>query len=237
LVATTKKLITTMNHQKTTLLFWGFILLLFGAVFMFTRQAIFESWGLSSTGQIGDTIGGIAGPIINIAGSILIYLSFISQNRANQLQGDQNSFVLLHDLYKEIKDDFNNLTFYSENVGNGNVYSGKRALSVFCQVLENRKDKEEFKKNSYFNELLFLIGNFSILLDIVTDSTINPTEKHYILRLIHFLYTVKIKEHVRKIIQITDGIEIHNHFRTTLKLLDDKMIANYNKEFETKKAV
>ena len=113
-----------MNHWRTALLVFGFILLLFSAVFMFTRQTIFDSWGLSATGQIGDTIGGIAGPIINIVGSLLIYLSFISQNRANQIQGDQNSFVLLHDLYKDIKDDFNNMTFYSENVGNGNVYNG-----------------------------------------------------------------------------------------------------------------
>jgi len=224
-----------MNHWRTALLLLGFVLLLFGAVFMFTRQTIFDSWGFSSTGQIGDTIGGIAGPIINIIGSLLIYYSFITQNKANQIQGDQNSFVLLHDLYKDIKDDFNNLTFYSENIGNGNVYNGKRALSVFCKVLENRKGNEEFKKNSYFNELLFLTGNFSILLDIVTASTINTTEKQYILRLIHFLYHAKIKEHVTKIIQTTEGIEIHSDFRSTLELFDDKMETNYKKEIETKK--
>jgi hypothetical protein len=223
-----------MNHWRIILLVLGFILVLFGAVFMFTRQTIFDSWGLSTTGQIGDTIGGIAGPIINIVGSLLIYLSFISQNKANQIQGDQNSFVLLHDLYKDLKDDFNNLTFYSETVGNGNEYRGKRALSVFCQVLEARKEKEEFKKNSYFNELLFLTGNFSILLDIVTASTINVTEKQYVLRLIHFLYQTKIKEHVTKIIQTTEGIEIHNGFHSTLKSFDEKMESSYVMEFEKK---
>jgi len=40
------------------------------------------------TGQIGDTIGGIAGPILNFTGLLLLYLSFRDQQNANAEQSD-----------------------------------------------------------------------------------------------------------------------------------------------------
>jgi hypothetical protein len=43
--------------------------------------------GFGNTGTIGDTIGGIAGPILNLAGMIVVYLSLREQLRANN---DQN---------------------------------------------------------------------------------------------------------------------------------------------------
>ncbi|MCZ8216146.1 MAG: hypothetical protein O9262_07900 [Cyclobacteriaceae bacterium] len=220
-----------MTTRNIVLLVIGFVLLLFGTVYGLTREVIFESWGLSTTGQIGDTIGGITAPIINIVGSILIFISFLSQNKANKIQAEHNSFALLHELYKDLKDDFNNLSFYSKSIGNGNIYQGKRALSVFSEVLESRKDNEDFKKNSYFNELLFLIGSFSILLNIVKTSNVNETEKKYIFRLIHFLYTTRIKEHVTKIINTTSGIPQHNDFHSTLYSFDSKIEESFQETF------
>ncbi len=38
------------------------------------------------TGTIGDTVGGIAGPILNFAGMFVVYLSLREQLKANQLQ-------------------------------------------------------------------------------------------------------------------------------------------------------
>lgn len=47
------------------------------------------SWGIvfnSTTGAIGDTIGGIAGPVLNLTGLIIVYFSLREQFRANQIQ-------------------------------------------------------------------------------------------------------------------------------------------------------
>jgi hypothetical protein len=41
---------------------------------------------VSNTGQIGDTIGGLTSPIIGLIGSILIYISFREQLKANAIQ-------------------------------------------------------------------------------------------------------------------------------------------------------
>lgn len=38
------------------------------------------------TDAIGDTIGGITAPFLNLAGAVLIYLSFSQQMEANKIQ-------------------------------------------------------------------------------------------------------------------------------------------------------
>lgn len=47
----------------------------------------------SSTGPIGDTIGGISSPFINILNSILIYLAFTEQKTSNSLLDDSNQLL------------------------------------------------------------------------------------------------------------------------------------------------
>jgi len=224
-----------MKPLHIGLLVIGFILFLFGAVFTFTRETVFQEWGLSSSGQIGDTIGGITAPIINIVGSFLIFISFLSQNKANRIQADQNSFSLFHDLYKDLKGDFNNISFASSTIKDGKIYHGKKALSVFCETLESRITNEEFKNNSFFNEFLFLTGSFGMLLDMVKSSNMNAIEKTYILRSIHFLYTTKIKEHVVTLVNLTSNKEMHNNFHSILYAFDNRVEENFKENFENKR--
>lgn len=59
--------------------------------YIFTRN-VFESLDFRNTGQIGDTIGGITGPIINMIGSYLVYLALKAQLEANQETATQAHF-------------------------------------------------------------------------------------------------------------------------------------------------
>ncbi len=47
--------------------------------------AIFPALDFSTTGQIGDTIGGLTAPIVNTMGAILVYFAFKAQVKANNL--------------------------------------------------------------------------------------------------------------------------------------------------------
>jgi hypothetical protein len=73
-------------NKSNILLILGIILILFASVYIFTRHSFIKSFDFSKTGQIGDTIGGITAPIINLIGAILVYLSFKAQVRANRIQ-------------------------------------------------------------------------------------------------------------------------------------------------------
>lgn len=210
----------------------GFILFLFSSVYIFTRPAFWTGYDLTGTGQIGDTIGGITAPAINILGAILVFISFLAQNKANKILSEQNSFSLLHDLYKDLKNDFNSLTFSSPVIKEGREYYGKRALSLFSDTLEKRIGNEKFIKNSFFDEFLFLMGNITILIDIIETSDIDKEQKNIILRLLHFLYHTKIKKHLSKIIQLTKDEALHNSFYSTLIYMERKIEDNYQNNID-----
>lgn len=59
------------------------------APFIATQKAIWGSFDFSQTGQIGDTIGGITAPIVNIIGAILVFYALKAQIDANRLIQDQ----------------------------------------------------------------------------------------------------------------------------------------------------
>lgn len=226
-----KEIKTFIMNNRQYLFVFGFILLLFGAILTFIQPAFWKSYDLTDTGQIGDTIGGITAPIINIIGAILVYSSFIEQNRANKIQSEQNTFNLLHELYKELKSELVNLTFSTKKVNNGHSYKGSKAQSVFIEVLESRIDNLEFPKNSFFKEYLFLMGNITIFLDIVEESNASKKEKKYILRLFHFLYLAKIKVHHEKIMELILEKTHHEEFLELLKDAALKIESNYTENF------
>lgn len=209
----------------------GFILFLFGIILTIISPRIWEVYDLTDTGQIGDTIGGITAPFINLLGALLVYISFKEQNNANKIQAEQNSFSLLHELYKELKTELKNLTFSSKNVQDGKVYNGLKAQSVFIEILTSRVINADFKKNSFFTEYLFLVGNLGIFIDIVDESTASEKEKIYMLRLFHFFYLAKIETSLLEIVEITKGREIHEHFNSVLVDINNKMKTNYNSYF------
>lgn len=124
-----------MKTRTIVLLIIGRILLLFGSLFTLTKPAYIDQFDFHDTRQIGDTIGGIISPIINIIGSILIFNSFLSQNKANQLQSQQNTFSFLHSLYNGIEVDYDNITFISNTVKDGDKFKGRRAISIFIRIL------------------------------------------------------------------------------------------------------
>lgn len=109
------------------------IILLAISLFMpyfLTLERIFD-FDFSTTGQIGDTIGGITAPFINIAAAILVYLSFKEQIKANKYLSKESSLNYIYNLYDKAKqnnEEFKNkhenmyykyANFYLQNIING----------------------------------------------------------------------------------------------------------------------
>jgi hypothetical protein len=66
------------KYKVEVLLFLG-VFIAFLAPAILTQPAIFAFLNFSGTGQIGDTIGGTVGPILNFVGLVLLYYSFREQ--------------------------------------------------------------------------------------------------------------------------------------------------------------
>ncbi|MEO1486822.1 MAG: hypothetical protein AAFU57_13825 [Bacteroidota bacterium] len=62
------------------------VLLVIIAVSPYVFTQFYTGISFEHTGQIGDTIGGITAPFVNILAAFLVYRSFTAQIRANQIQ-------------------------------------------------------------------------------------------------------------------------------------------------------
>lgn len=80
--------ITTFDWKVKGLLIIALILIVisFFTPFIFTRSPIDSDFDFSTTGQIGDTIGGLMNPFIALSGVLVTGLAFYIQYRANLLQ-------------------------------------------------------------------------------------------------------------------------------------------------------
>lgn len=84
-----KKQLHKINTQKKI----AIIVLTIGIIVMFFAPYLFTTFfyiNFKDTGQIGDTIGGILSPLVNLIGAVLVYLSFQQQIISNNIQLDLN---------------------------------------------------------------------------------------------------------------------------------------------------
>lgn len=149
------------QKQAYVILFAGIAIMLI-APFIFTR-----SWLISfkDTGPIGDTIGGITAPIVNLIAAVLVYLSFRQQLVANEIQielirsskSDENARIekeLLKIHLEEIKDSIKHLSYHSIYQTRARKY-GAEAVESF--EIDYRHDCKRVIENSNFPASLSVV--------------------------------------------------------------------------------
>jgi hypothetical protein len=91
------------------------VLVLFACAILTLPWLLTRTWvsviDFSSTGQIGDTIGGITAPFVGLLSALLIYRAFVVQVKANTIQNRNSEFAialkLIDDLEARLIDDNN----------------------------------------------------------------------------------------------------------------------------------
>lgn len=84
-----KKIFKIFDYIKENVLIFILVSIIFSLLspLLFTLKWNFVDF--TNTGQIGDTIGGITSPFINVLNAILIYIAFTEQLKANELLKNQ----------------------------------------------------------------------------------------------------------------------------------------------------
>jgi hypothetical protein len=215
--------------KKFVLLIIGFILFLFLVVLLFTRPSLPWTIKLSDKGTIGDAIGGITGPIINLLSVILLYISFKTQISANTIQRNQlieekdfntksNNFSSLMTVFQSLKDDYNNLT--NKNLKGEDVY-GKAAINSFVNnkfsKATTKPQLESIKNSNLVKDLLFVINEYSIILDKIDKSNLEEDDRNLILKLVLNFYNTKLNFQVDILIELCSEKEIMTHFKSKLQ--------------------
>ncbi|MEO8068034.1 MAG: hypothetical protein ABI599_10120 [Flavobacteriales bacterium] len=78
------------SPHPRVILFVGVALVILGPAII-VLPAIWSGVDFSETGQVGDTIGGITAPVVNLLGAYLVYVAFRQQVNANQILQQQVS--------------------------------------------------------------------------------------------------------------------------------------------------
>lgn len=90
-----------------------FLVLLFIAMTPFIFSKGYTGIVFSTeTGAIGDTIGGITAPFINLLAAYLVWRSFNEQVQANKLLSKETSYNFIKSLLNDTKGDYNSLIGY-----------------------------------------------------------------------------------------------------------------------------
>lgn len=141
---------TEENEHKPNQLDWKIYFLLvlafativlgFISPFILTRPSVNQDFDFSTSGQIGDTIGGLMNPFIALAGVIVTGLAFYIQYKANQQQ---------RELF--LKEQAENKRQLQEQIDNQNKQNQLQQFeSQFYEMLKlHRENISEMKINGY----------------------------------------------------------------------------------------
>lgn len=170
-----------------------------------------QPWGLmdfTNTGTIGDTIGGITAPFINILGAILVFLALKSQIEANlslqeqverqdqdkKLETESKQINQLYDNLKSSIDNFKYSTLDRWELGNTDQkeLTGSEAIYKLFQdfYCDFHADEEEMKCNPKITEIISMLEICDSLLKQIEKSKIPDKETIWTLTSHQFLYRI-----------------------------------------------
>lgn len=155
--------------------------------FLLTAEYFHKRFNFSETGQIGDTIGGITAPFLNLIGAFLVFYALKAQVKANELVQDQidkdnevkeleNEAQNLNQLYSYLQENINNFRFKTlpiedlkniEYIETDVEYSGGEAIyHLFSQIrCHYHGTQEVLHRNQSVSELLSILKIMELLLD------------------------------------------------------------------------
>lgn len=198
------KIRATLKTGKTLLLIGIPLCLL--APFIFTLPLGFVDF--TNTGPIGDTIGGITAPFINILGAILVFLALKAQIEANiaiQEQIDQqeidkkidNESRQLNQYYSNLKDSidrfrYSNLDRWKIGENSKNILEGSEAIYKMLQdfICDFHDSEEDIKANPKITELISMLEICDYLLRKVNESNIPDRETLWTLTKHQYIYRI-----------------------------------------------
>ena len=227
--------------------FWVFIIIFSFSIglicllpYLFTLQYKFEDLNFSTTGQIGDTIGGTMTPFIAIAAALLTFIAFWVQYKANQQQTNQFKNQAKDVTIERFENKFFELIGIQRKNTNeimiGGAVGGRKAfISMFLEfrfcykktklfIEEYKKDKLGFKEDDETTILdiayhIFFMGIGDNSDKLVIASLKEKCKESFIVDLISDLKSVK------------DNWRHNRSFIFKVKLKDDPKELEYTSQY------
>jgi hypothetical protein len=234
-----------MNKINSVVLFCaGLVLILFSTLIL-TRPALIPIFDFSDKGEIGDTIGGISGPIINLIGAILVYKSFREQYESNVIQRlaldneikqsrNKRDFELLNALFDDIKKNVENFKYVSyltggvsksHDVTHPTLLEYKGLNGMFEYIKWQNKNSAYFTNddrdfNSYLLEFKYILAGFVLLVNKIRDTrSLDVDDRVFLISSIDSYYSNKLDKVYSELIEIGFSTDQESDFFINGQLL------------------
>lgn len=207
-----------------------FIPVVFGIVFH-----NFILWDYTKTGPLGDTVGGLTAPVVNLIAAWLIWRSFWAQIKANKLQKKQwrhdkviNS-IQMH-IY-QLREDISSLSLEDDSKKERILYLGSPSIRKFTLILY----KSEFKVTNvsevmtgyyvFLSRLCAVLQAFTSVVDLIQSvKGLSSKEREIYLSMTRSLYALHMAVDMQLIIErVIEVIDIQG-------AIEAKVVPNIQKE-------
>lgn len=191
----------TFKMNKTYKLYITILLILtFFSPVLFSKINGFIFFN-EKTGAIGDTIGGITTPFVNILAAFLIFFSFKEQVKSNKEQIENQNIDRFRNDYEEIKKEYN-LVQFNENEIHKTLTKQifESPIDIYCKDLEVRKEGN-ITFEYQFKYILYLIQYF---IEEIENSNLKDCNKKLFIKKIYQFYYSRIEYHINESIKIAD---------------------------------
>lgn len=210
-----KEIREILGRAKWLLLIGGLVILIMP--FILTGQYFHERFNFSDTGQIGDTIGGITAPFMNLIGAFLVFYALQAQVKANELIQDQidkdneekeceNEGQNLNQLYSYLTDSINSFHFKTlpieqlkniDDIDTETEFKGGEAFyHLFSQIrCHYHGTQDELHSQQAVSELLSVLKIMDLLLDKLKIT--KSKNKEILITLVRHLFDYKIVTRIR----------------------------------------
>jgi hypothetical protein len=179
------------SKQAKKILFIGIALTIISPI-IFTMPHGFIDF--THTGDIGDTIGGITSPIVNLVGAILVFYALKAQIKANELIRDQineqriennikNDTDELSQMYSYLKDSIDSFKYTSYDMDFTDepiIFVGPEAVyHLFNDIkCDFHEQENELLTSPYATQLISILNIFNLLFSQISMSK-SPSKKMY----------------------------------------------------------
>ena len=143
---------------------------------LLTLPAIGKIFNFSTTGQIGDTIGGITAPFINGLAAILVFIAFKAQIKANELLKHQEESRNILDQISSIQDARMEMDSW--------IPALKRRVGLLADPLN-------IETMNLLNRIVYFTSEVRLANELIEEFN---GERNYLYRKLFYLYTIRYKD-------------------------------------------
>lgn len=155
---------TFINNQPV--LFYSGLFLIIISILLYAIKIIvtssYSEIDYRGYGEIGDVIGGISAPFINLLGAILVFISFREQKRSNDLVFAERKYYDYLNEFNNLKEDFKEL---EHNVTEDGIPKSRRSIAGFMFFLStiNVFRGTELHLDNYYIEISHFFKRYKML--------------------------------------------------------------------------